>query len=122
MKVTPVSFSGKYYDFSKKDPRKEYPGFRLGMPNDEFVELKNIGDFSYLVTAGMVREGYIKAYYPDYRNNISENTVVGEDQTHYGLKYDVTAGNVRDEILREEKAQEKLETPPFYVDFDNFRG
>ena len=122
MNITPITFCGKYYDFANKDPRKEYSGFRLGMPDKAVVELKNIGEYCYPVTAGMVREGYIKAYYPAYRNSMADSVVVGQDETSYGLRYDVTAASVRREILNEENAQVKREAAPYYVDFDNYRG
>ena len=114
MKITPISFSGKYYDFIHNDPRKKYSGFRLGMPDAEIVNYPN--------TAGEIREEHIKAVYPEYKSIYSDDEVIGQDTTIYGLRYDVTAGNVRDEILREETTQKKIETPTYYVDFDNYRG
>ncbi len=107
MNITPVSFNfGRYYDFEHNDPRRNHRGFYLGMPDKEVVENVSCGDnYFYKVTAEELRARYIRQtglnyepYYPNYM-------VVGKRKDEEGQPYDITAGQVREEILEEEQRQ-----------------
>jgi len=111
MNITPVSFNfGRYYDFKYNDPRKNHPGFYLGMPDKAVVENVSSGDnYFYKVTAEQLRARYIRQsgldyeeYYPDYK-------VVGTRKDEEGNPYNITAGQAREEILEEEQKQLEME-------------
>ena len=111
MNITPVSFNfGRYYDFDHNDPRKNYRGFYLGMPDEEVVENVSGGDnYFYKVTAEEIRARYIRQSGLDYETYYPSHKVIGKRKDEEGHPYDVTAGQAREEILEEEKEQLKRE-------------
>ena len=113
MNITPVNFNnfkGRYYNFSKNDPREQNKNFKLGMPDNAIVETLHEGDnYYYSLTAADIRERYIRAKYPVYSAHLADSSIVGKRIYDEGIEGIVTAGQAREEIIEEENHQLEIE-------------
>ncbi len=112
MNITPVNLNfGKFYDFKNNDPRKSHRGFELGMPDNKVVEHVADGDnYHYPITAGQLRASFIRQQGYDFETHYPDSKIVGTRfDSGCGCPYFVTAGQLREEIIEEEKQQLKYE-------------